>query len=347
MNWIRVKKIANRLMILIFCFTLFLFTMAFPGNSSWLILIFFILLFSVVFLSTLFSWGKTEASLLSHPNQTKDLQLQLSTRFRLPIFIPFLTIRLKIKDKTFEKMVLIYFRNHIQVDFQNILFPRGFYDSLRVESFGKDHFGFFTHHSIKKIPVSFEIYPIQLPPKLKHFYMQKIMANPYFKRYLNTGGTELRQIRDYIPQDAMKHVDWKASSRKRKLMVKEYEKEIQPSITLVFVGGTSKDFEELLRLTYSLYLSLQETLQVQLLLIGSFDQSTLQKEDKFSFLTIEASPDLEALLEKWGNIKIPHGYMIAVSSAELVESMKGLRTEQIIYFTEHDFIDLEVTSPND
>ena len=344
MNWIRVKNIANRIVILLFCLILFFFTMAFPGNSSWFILIFFVLLFSIIFLSTLFSWGKAEAILQTHPKQTSELHIQLTTRLQLPIFIPYLTIRLKIRDKTFEQMVLIYFRNHIKVVFKDIVFPRGFYDALKVEMYGKDHFGFFTHYSAKDIPVSFEVYPEQLPPNMRYHYLQKIMTNPYFKRYLNTGGTELRQIRDYISQDALKHVDWKASSRKQKLMVKEYEKEAQPSITLVFLGETSVDFEALLSLTYTLYLALQETLQVQLILIGAFDQAILQKEDKFSFLTIEASPDQRALLEKWESIKIPHGYMIAVAPSELIGSMRVLRSEQIIYFSEKDVIDLEVTN---
>lgn len=339
------RKIANRISVILFCLILFFYTMAFPGNTSWFILIFFVLLFALVFLSTVFSFGKTEAFLSNHTNYTKDLQVSMYTRLGLPILLPNLTVRLKLKEKTLEQTVWIYFRNRIQLRFEGISLPRGHYTEIEAETFGKDHFNFFTHYSKKKIPVSFEIYPEPYAPKYRYYLFQKLMVNPYLKRYLKSNAAEFRQIRDYIPQDAMKHIDWKSSARKRKLMVKEYEKEIQPTITIVFFGYQSPAFEHLLRLAYTLYQTLKENIEIRFVLIGQFHGETEHKEDLFSFLTVEPSNEKEKMMDFWRKIRVPQGYVIAVASDQMVDQLKQQRAEQAIYFSETDLVEMEVTPP--
>lgn len=345
MKRIWIRKIANRITVTLFCFTLFLYTMAFPGNTSWFILLFFSLLLLVAFLTTLLSFGKAEVNLRNQLDYKKEFILQTRTRFYLPILIPEITARVTLKDMQLEEKLFPLFRNQLTIHLHNLQLPRGRYSLVRLETWGRDYFGFFTHYSSKKIPVAFDIYPEPFAPKDRHTYVNKILGNPYLKRYIKSNAAEFRQIREYIPQDAMKHVDWKSSSRKNKLMVKEYEKEIQPTITLLFMGGTSPSFEVLLRLTYSLFVGLRDQFQVRFVLIGSFEGTFGQQDVLEAFLTIEPTRDEEKLLHAWQHTKVAGGFTIGIAESSLIERMKQARTEPIISFSELDIIQREVSNP--
>jgi uncharacterized protein (DUF58 family) len=54
-------------------------------------------------------------------------------------------------------------------------------------------------------------------------------------------GSDIRELRDHQPGDPFKHIAWKASARRRKLMVKEFESEVSLSIyTLLDIGASMR-----------------------------------------------------------------------------------------------------------
>jgi len=58
------------------------------------------------------------------------------------------------------------------------------------------------------------------------------------------GGTELHELRDFVPGDPFKAIAWKASARRGKLLVKEVEQEVQETRWLVLdVSGTMRGGE--------------------------------------------------------------------------------------------------------
>ncbi len=52
------------------------------------------------------------------------------------------------------------------------------------------------------------------------------------------GGTDIYGLRDYTEQDDARHIHWKASARTRRLLTKEYEKESDNKIVIIFDNFT-------------------------------------------------------------------------------------------------------------
>jgi uncharacterized protein (DUF58 family) len=53
-------------------------------------------------------------------------------------------------------------------------------------------------------------------------------------------------MRDYQPQDDLRHIDWKATARSRRLTVREFTSEDERRITIVLDTGVSSDADEAL-----------------------------------------------------------------------------------------------------
>jgi uncharacterized protein (DUF58 family) len=59
-------------------------------------------------------------------------------------------------------------------------------------------------------------------------------------------GHDLFSMRDYQPQDDLRHIDWKATARSRRLTVREFTSEDERRITIVLDTGVSSDADEAL-----------------------------------------------------------------------------------------------------
>ncbi|MGP6138959.1 DUF58 domain-containing protein [Jeotgalibaca sp. A127] len=292
------RRMAKQIAILLGFFILFIYTMAFPGTTSWFILLFFSLVVVVLWLSTLIVWQRVEADV---------------NRLRLvavwPLFLPDLKIRVENMETQMSALLSRRFDLAMKL-------PRGHYDTLTVETAGDDYFGFFRHRVLKRVPVNLDVYPDIVP-------IHKLSHHPEIRRYLKLSAPEIRQIRDYLPQDPLKHVDWKASFRREKLMVKEFEKEVEPRLHLVFIGFQTPRFEQLLALSYSAKKEWEEQLVVRVDLIGGD-----------SFLTIQPSWDKAALLAQWQQLDLKHGKAIVFVPEALVDELRLSRHEPFMMVTE-------------
>jgi len=57
-------------------------------------------------------------------------------------------------------------------------------------------------------------------------------------------GQDLFSLRDYSPQDDLRHIDWKATARSRNLTVREFTAEDERRITIVLDTRDLSDSEE-------------------------------------------------------------------------------------------------------
>ncbi len=71
------------------------------------------------------------------------------------------------------------------------------------------------------------------------------ITGPAHLRHSRTFQTDFRSIRDYIPGDRFRDIDWKAASRLTKLMTKEFEKET--NIPTIIMVDTSLPMRELIK----------------------------------------------------------------------------------------------------
>jgi len=107
-----------------------------------------------------------------------------------------------------------------------------------IESFSvlrSDPLKFFIKRERVKCNVEFDV----LPEALYWLLEALAILKAEYGRYLGTGAAKTptssglyRETREYIPGDPIRNIDWKASSRRRKLMVKIFEEESSGGVTI-------------------------------------------------------------------------------------------------------------------
>ncbi|MBN1389260.1 MAG: DUF58 domain-containing protein [Candidatus Thermoplasmatota archaeon] len=94
---------------------------------------------------------------------------------------------------------------------------RFFYDESEVDS--KSH--------LKIYPRTFDVSNIRLKSKIPKLYAGSTLINK------PGHGTEFFSLRDYVPGDPYKDIDWRSYARTRKLMVREHEMEAVIDLALI------------------------------------------------------------------------------------------------------------------
>ena len=75
---------------------------------------------------------------------------------------------------------------------------------------------------------------------VRHYELLARQNRDHFKSRLTRmrgGDTEFERLRDYLPDDEFKRIDWKASARRRKLTVREYQLERNQNIIFMLDCG--------------------------------------------------------------------------------------------------------------
>ncbi len=126
------------------------------------------------------------------------------------------------------------------------------------ESFGlatRFPFAFLT--KTRHIPLRREVivFPSVEPPD--EFFEVLPFIRGEFESYLRGRGNDLYRIREYLPEDSARHVDWKATAKSGSLKVREFSREDERRLRIVFDNPPSgalseKAYESAVRLAASL-----------------------------------------------------------------------------------------------
>jgi uncharacterized protein (DUF58 family) len=126
------------------------------------------------------------------------------------------------------------------------------------ESFGlatRFPFAFLTR--TRRVPLAREIivYPA-LEPADELFEVLPMIAGE-FESFVRGRGSDLHRIREYLPEDSARHVDWKATAKSGALKVREFSREDERKLRVVFdnpgAGVVSKgNYEKAVALVASL-----------------------------------------------------------------------------------------------
>jgi uncharacterized protein (DUF58 family) len=95
--------------------------------------------------------------------------------------------------------------------------------------------GFFYHYAFLSKPVLFRILPPLVDAEGKRPMLKRtnLLPSPGQHRQLRPGsGSELLDLRDYLPGDPPKTIAWKVSARRDRLITKEFENEVPVRCTL-------------------------------------------------------------------------------------------------------------------
>jgi hypothetical protein len=122
-------------------------------------------------------------------------------------------------------------------------FPhRGVY---RQDAFGirtRFPFGFFEKTRRVKSELEITVYPRVEPTE--QFYEVLPLLSGEMASYFRGRGHELHSLRDYLPTDSARFVDWKMSAKSSHLMVREFAREDERRVMLVldpFIGQPDSD----------------------------------------------------------------------------------------------------------
>lgn len=114
-----------------------------------------------------------------------------------------------------------------------LCFPeRGRY---REKNFGlatRFPFAFLTKTRRINLPREIVVYPVVEPTD--HFLEVLPMVTGEFETFVRGRGYDLYRIREYMPEDSARHVDWKASARTGSLKVREFSREDERKLRIVF-----------------------------------------------------------------------------------------------------------------
>lgn len=120
-------------------------------------------------------------------------------------------------------------------------------------------------------------------------------------------GFEFRQLRDYVPGDALRQIDWRATSRRRKPIAREHQEERDQELVFVLdcgrrmraMDGDLSHFDHALNaLLLVAYIALRQGDAVSLLTFGGSTRSLAAVKGRGAITTLMSSVyDLETTLE--------------------------------------------------
>jgi len=115
--------------------------------------------------------------------------------------------------------------------------------ALKFERRGRylqDHFGLATRFPFafltktRRVPLAREVivYPPVEPPE--EFFEVLPLITGEFESFVRGRGYDLYRIRDYMPEDSARHVDWKATAKSGSPKVREFTREDERKLRIVF-----------------------------------------------------------------------------------------------------------------
>ena len=148
--------------------------------------------------------------------------------------------RLRRVSEQLERPILeqsVYFpflapEQELRADLELCFPERGRY---REKNFGlatRFPFAFLTKTRRINLPREIVVYPVVEPTD--HFLEVLPMVTGEFETYVRGRGNDLYRIREYMPEDSARHVDWKATARTGSLKVREFSREDERKLRIVF-----------------------------------------------------------------------------------------------------------------
>jgi len=93
-------------------------------------------------------------------------------------------------------------------------------------------FAFLT--KTRRVPLSRQIVVYPSVEQTDQFFEVLPLISGEFESYIRGRGNDLYRIREYLPEDSARHVDWKATAKSGSLKVREFSREDERKLRIVF-----------------------------------------------------------------------------------------------------------------
>lgn len=330
------RYLKNFALLVVYVAILF-YTITFPSTASWSLFYFASLLILFSFLSVLTFKPRVSLEPMRIQQQKKPFALRIRFTSVLPLWTPFVRLSVKQLPASSPIFVPTLFKRKVEAEFSETPVARGVYSHVHIRLETKDLFGWFSRQLVRQLPVEWSIYPQPLTPDLYQQVLKQLPIDLSLKKNGFINNMELKQLRTYRQQDPMRDIDWKASFRKQRLLVKEYETEDTKPLNLFFLAAPSASFEQLLSLTYTIYLDFSQHRPVRLFLIGQYNGSLQVKKTPADFLFIQPVQQVESLFHHWQQLSTQGGQNLVILPQQTKEllftetrSAPSILTEQAL-----------------
>ncbi|HKT69523.1 MAG TPA: DUF58 domain-containing protein [Terriglobales bacterium] len=129
---------------------------------------------------------------------------------------------------------------------------------VQQESFGlRTQFPFSFLRKTRRVALARQVVVFPAIEPTDEFFAVLPLITGEFEAFLRGRGYDLYRIREYAPEDSARHVDWKASAKAGSLLVREFTREDERKLRIVFDNPPpgavrEKDYERAVSLTASL-----------------------------------------------------------------------------------------------
>jgi len=146
-------------------------------------------------------------------------------------------------------------RNELKADLSLCFARRGIYQQAVFGLATRFPFAFLV--KTRRLPLAREI--IAYPPvePADEFFEVLPLITGEFATFVRGRGSDLHRIREYAPEDSARHVDWKATAKSGSLKVREFSREDERKLRIVFDNPSSgvlpeRSYEDAVALAASL-----------------------------------------------------------------------------------------------
>jgi uncharacterized protein (DUF58 family) len=167
------------------------------------------------------------------------------------------------------------------------------------------------------------VYPVVEPAD--QFLEALPMVTGEFETFVSGRGNDLYLIREYLPHDSARHVDWKATARTGALKVREFSREDERKLRIVFdnpAPGVLRPpaYERAVRLAASLGWHFHHE-DVEVSFVAPGLEPT---EDVFAFLRYLALVEPQEATPVFNRLKISQDYNLIITARAAAEVPAGL-----------------------
>jgi uncharacterized protein (DUF58 family) len=217
-----------------------------------------------------------------------------------------------------------------------ISFPqRGRYCEKNVGLATRFPFSFLMKTRRVNLPREIIVYPVV--ESTEQFREVLPMVTGEFETFISGRGNDLYLIRDYMPDDSARHVDWKATARTGALKVREFSREDERKLRIVFDNPAPgvlppAAYERAVRLAASLGWHFHHE-DVEVSFVAPGLEPT---EDIFTFLRYLALVEPQEATPVFGRLRASDDYNVIVTAREATEMPATLAARSYVISLGHD-----------
>lgn len=268
------KNTLRATLVLFFYLALFLYAVVFNNSSGWMLLFFLSFLLIGNLISLIPAHKKIHLEMLENSTYRvgDSSRLMAEVYAMRPFLLPLncLTLAFPSTDKKKVPFFLTYTGKRKELSFHWTPKARGYFSVLPVTFSSTDFLRLITKESVQQLTGQFPVLPKQEDELARKLLQGILLVEPNFYVPLGNRTFMIRNFREHQSGDPLRMIDWKQSSKRNELIVKEYEQEQEQKTCIVFYGQQHTHFEKLLSVFFSVSQQLSEKMPYTTQLLAEY-----------------------------------------------------------------------------